>query len=224
MPYGVSVESDSRHAWRRGPVGPARDLLAAASIAGLAWMGGALALDIAFGLSDVQAIAGSAALILLVGGMSMLTLIVVLVLLQNLMPVRTVASEGSGARFYQELRPLAVPGGSPLSLRPTGAGKGAPKTGPRPPADHALDQAIQLGLGEPRILRHRSHYTQLRLYHCRSCSPVHPRSGAKPVDGCAFEEESLRNAFASFYRDPVVVRESACRLRGHAECEFEVRH
>jgi len=47
---------------------------------------------------------------------------------------------------------------------------------------------------------------------------------ATAADGCAFERRALEEAFQSHVAAAATVRESACRARGQAACEFEVSH
>src|SRR5688572_2600165 len=107
----------------------------------------------------VREVAQDASLLLLVGGLSMLVLVVALLLLQGMIP--------------RKFHPLPTVDGPPPEPRPPRgaapqAGLGSrlrPRSGPPPPPiDYALDAVLAVPLGEPRIFRHNHHYTVLRLY------------------------------------------------------------
>lgn len=173
----------------------------------------------------LRTLMGNAALLLIVGGLAMLGLIVLLLLLQSLFPSRPLDANG---REPEPLRP---------QLRPLGPGVPAPemselsrrlrsgKATRRPVVDEALDQIFRLRVGEPRLLRHRPHYSLVRVYECRTCTSGHAhRPFRHKVEGCAFERSAVENAFQGTFGEAALAREVACRMRGDSECEYEVRH
>lgn len=156
---------------------------------------------------DPRAVAAESALLLLVGGLVMLTLIMVLVALQNLVPEKPVAAGAPRparneplTRFWPK-RPQQVPSG--LSV------------------DKAMTRIVHLKLGEPRILQARLHTTRVRLYGCPGCSFEVP--GAQ-LSGCAGERGGVERAFRDVYGGRVSAWEIACRRRGDEACDFEVKH
>ena len=177
--------------------------------------GGALAAT----TSDPWHALGQAALLLLVGGLSMLSLILVLVFVQNLLPQPK--EEPAPPRPDRELRPLTG-GILPSSIRPGPRRRGPRRAAaPRLRVDEALDQAVRLGLGEPRLLRRFGGVAEVRLYACAECGG-HPSQ--KGADSCRRTEDRLEQAFRAAYGTPVAAREVECCRRGDAHCQFEVRH
>jgi hypothetical protein len=171
----------------------------------------------------VREAATDAALLLLVGGLSMLSLIMVLVVLQSLFPDR--AARGS-QQSLRELQPLGggVPAGPAKQARRSRLRR-APRARPTPAADRAIARMVKLGLGEPRLLRARQHVTTVRLYGCQGCAePLPVAAGDQGGTGCAYELEWTREAFNATLGHPVHVREVRCARRGDMACEFEVRH
>lgn len=205
----------SRPLGRPGPLGVRRPAFAALPLV--------LAVEPFSPGGALQELAADAAVFLLVGGLAVLSLVVSLVVLQNFVPARGVASaNGRTAAGPRELRPLGdAPTAPPSSARRTGRATG---DATKPRIDYTLDQLVRLRLGEPRILRHQPRYTHLRLYGCRSCDPHAPASGGDVRRGCSFESGQILTAFQSYYRQSVLVRETACRGFGAPACEFEVRH
>jgi len=167
-----------------------------------------------------------AALFLIIGGLAILVLIIALFLVQSLLPLPEgppVLAAGKGQR---RLRPSA---GAPPPA-PT-ASRTPPPTirlwrrrvndeSPVPHIDRALDRFVLEGLGEPRILRRLPGAFHLRLFGCREC--VHsPRSMAR--EGCVVGRARMQEACRQVFGDSARVEEIACRLRGQAACEFEVK-
>lgn len=166
-------------------------------------------------------LAADASLLLLVGGLSMLGLIMALVALQSLFPERARASGPEPARHRaRQLRPLRET--PPLFAE---VGKAA-KAGPfrreeyHLPVDLALARVVELQLGEPRVLRLGKDGARVRLYRCRGCAP----DVADRDSGCGFERAGMQDAFRSHVERYATVREVLCRARGAESCEFEVRH
>lgn len=175
----------------------------------------ALAAPLATSLREV---ASDSSLLLLVGGLSMLCLIVVLVILQNLFPERD-EDDRHGAPG-RGLRPFgAVPQPTAAFRRPAGRPRRKPSV---PPVDRALERVLELHLGEPRLLRSLDRFVRVRLYECRGCAPG--TAGAREGRvGCHFERGGLEEAFQAIYRRRVTVRETICRCTGGGPCDFEVK-
>lgn len=179
-------------------------------------------MEVLLGLGPgVQALAADASLLLLVGGLSMLGLIMVLVGLQSLFPERPRESGPQPGRHRaRQLRPLRED--TPLFAELDKA----PRPGPfrreeyHLPVDHALAHVVELQLGEPRILRTLRGMSRIRLYRCRGCEP----DVADKQAGCTFERQGLQKAFRAKVNAAATVREVRCRTRGAEVCEFEVRH
>lgn len=159
-----------------------------------------------------------AALILLVGGLSMLLVIATLVFLQNLLPDRrSRAHAAARAPPGRELRPIG-PGDQPMAA-PAPSPRRPPGHAPRPPLDGVMELLVQRGVGEPRILRSYGGFTLVRIYRCRSCLDRDPpRDGA----GCPSEREALERAFREVFGRRARARETACLRNGAAACEFKV--
>lgn len=162
----------------------------------------------AIGVNDIAA---NAALLFLVGGLAMLALIVVLVILQSMLPDHSpVGEEANGAR---QLRPVAgSAAGSPGPLPDTLA----------PAIDKAMDHAVELRLGEPRLLHVQADLARVRIYSCAGCIDRHAGGASSP--GCFDQAMALGASFRQTFGGNVQAQEILCRLRGDAECEFEVRH
>lgn len=155
---------------------------------------------------DPRTIAADAALLLLVGGLVMLTVIMALVFLQNLVPERTPAGPPAPrneplSRLWPK-RPEKVPSGLPV--------------------DRAMARIVHLRLGEPRILQARVHTTRVRLYGCPGCAGAEPDPSAGP--SCTPQRSGVERAFRDVYGVRVAAWEIACRRRGDEACDFEVRH
>lgn len=162
---------------------------------------------------DVNDVAANAALLFLVGGLAMLALIVVLVILQSMLPDKSPV--GEQANEARQLRPVA------------GAVEPGPSPGPMPdtlaPAiDKAMDRAVERGIGEPRLLHVQPEVARVRIYSCAGCRDRHPGGASSP--GCFDQAMALGQAFTQTFGGNVQSNEILCRLRGDAECEFEVRH
>jgi hypothetical protein len=165
------------------------------------------ALLAASGAPDLRTVAADAALLLLVGGLVMLTVIMVLVAVQNLVPERTpapgsvAAGRGEPITRLWPRRPQQVPSGLPV--------------------DKAMARIVHLRLGEPRILQARLRTTRVRLYGCPGCPSADPASAG---NGCVSERAGVERAFRDVYGAKVAAWEIACRRRGDDACDFEVRH
>ena len=156
---------------------------------------------------ELRAMAADASLLLLVGGLAMLSVIMVLVAIQNVVPERMPS-------------PAAVGGESGLSRmwpkRPKKIASGLP-------VDKAMARIVHLKLGEPRILQARSRTTRVRLYGCPGCS--FELAEATPVNAtCNRERGGVEQAFKDVYGGRVSAWEIACRRRGDDACDFEVKH
>jgi hypothetical protein len=156
---------------------------------------------------DLRTVAADAALLLLVGGLVMLTVIMVLVGVQNLVPERTpapgsvAAGRGDPITRLWPRRPQQVPSGLPV--------------------DKAMARIVHLRLGEPRILQARLRTTRVRLYGCPGCAGADPATAG---NGCVSERAGVERAFRDVYGAKVAAWEIACRRRGDDACDFEVRH
>lgn len=159
---------------------------------------------------DLRTVAADAALLLLVGGLVMLTVIMVLVFVQNLLPERSpapgsvAAGAGKGGDSITRLwprRPRQIPSGLPV--------------------DKAMARIVHLRLGEPRILQARLRTTRVRLYGCPGCASG---DAASANAGCPSERSGVERAFRDVYGSRVAAWEIACRRRGDDACDFEVRH
>jgi hypothetical protein len=159
-----------------------------------------------------------AAPLLLVGGLAVLTVILLLVALQSLFPER---AEGSPSPASRELHALGAQEATAAGPDAAGAGEARPRRrGPPPavlPIDRALANAAAQGLGEPRLLRWLGGVALVRLYGC-AC-PARP---AAP-HACAAQRDGLAAAFATVHGRRVTAREVSCTASGAAACEFEVR-
>jgi hypothetical protein len=158
---------------------------------------------------DTGTVVADAALLLLVGGLTMLCVIMLLVGIQNLIPERTpIGPIGPGG---------SVPRNEPLPRlwprRPKKVASGLP-------VDVAMARIVHLRLGEPRILQARMHTTRVRLYGCPGCAV----DSGKPNAGCVAERAGVERAFKETYNGRVTAWEIACRRRGDEACDFEVRH
>ena len=157
---------------------------------------------------DLRTVVADAALLLLVGGLVMLSLIMVLVGIQNVVPERAAApgavapSRNEPLKGLWPKRPRQIPSGLPV--------------------DKAMARIVHLKLGEPRILQARLHTTRVRLYGCPGCSFEVP--GTANLTGCGAERTGVERAFKDVYGGRVAAWEIACRRRGDEACDFEVKH
>jgi V4R domain len=181
--------------------------------ADLASLRGALALP-AGALPARFSPGAEAALIFLVGGLAVLFGLVVLVLLQSLLPGSSASLARAPAPRGRELRPLKDAPEPELELAPR-TRDGAVE---QPAIDHAMDRAVEAGIGEPRILRSVGNFTQVRLYACAACQD------SKAQSGCPASRDALEACFRTVYGPGVRTRETSCRTQGNPHCEFEVRH
>jgi len=156
---------------------------------------------------DTGTVVADAALLLLVGGLSMLCVIMVLVALQNLVPEKAGAPGGVAPR--NEPMPRLWP------RRPKKVASGLP-------VDKAMARIVHLKIGEPRILQARLRTTRVRLYGCPGCAA--DTSKVPATAGCAAERAGVERAFKETYGGRVAAWEIACRRRGDDACDFEVRH
>ncbi len=164
------------------------------------------------------------ALFLMVGGLAMLTLLLILILM--------------GAAFSGQAKPvfLGQPNDDRLQLRPIWASQsprslpgtsGTTLPGSETPAitpaiDRPMAAIVDQRLGEPRILRHRPSGTRIRLYRCRGCGDSKEPTPAG-TDGCTAERNDLEAIFVKTTgRARITVRETTCRRRGDPFCEYEV--
>lgn len=169
---------------------------------------------------DVRSAAADASLFLLVGGLVMLTVICLLVLVQNILPDREGAQPTSEQRpAMRRLRSLE---GGPLAQH-IAQRKGRRRPYALAPVDLALDRVVELRLGEPRLLQALDRASRIRLYGCRGCAFSASPAGA-PSPGCARERAALEEVFGAVFGASARAQESACRRRGDAACEFEVAH
>lgn len=178
---------------------------------------------------EVRNFGADTALLLIVGGLSILFLIVTLFLLQSVFP--TAVAPLASAKGRRQIRPTVAPEGpvpAVLGFSKAKRSRGSRRADPTPthPIDAALDRVVDAGVGEPRILRHHPRFLHLRMLYCRGCQPS--GEAAEPLEerikGCSYERGFLETAFQSAFRGALSVRESACRRMGAQACEFEVRH
>jgi hypothetical protein len=155
---------------------------------------------------DPRVLVADAALLLLVGGLVMLSAIMVLVGIQNVVPERAVAGapapRNEPVRSLWPKRPKQIPSGLPV--------------------DKAMARIVHLKLGEPRILQARLHTTRIRLYGCPGCS--FEVAGTTSSATCNTERGGVERAFRDVYGGRVAAWEIACRRRGDDACDFEVKH
>jgi hypothetical protein len=167
---------------------------------------------------DLQALAADASLILLVGGLSMLGLIMVLAALQSLWPDRAPpAGAEPEPHRARRLRPWRDE--PALFAERTRKARPGPfrREEPTLPADRALATLVERQLGEPRLLAATPGSSRVRLYRCRGCDAQ--RGGT----GCGFEGQSLQEAYRQHVAATATVQEVSCRIAGAEHCEFEVR-
>ena len=159
---------------------------------------------------ELRAMASDASLLLLVGGLAMLTVIMILVAIQNAVPER--AGGGGAAGFGKTESSIT----RMWPRRPKLVNSGLP-------VDKAMARIVHLKLGEPRILQARSRTTRVRLYGCPGCS--FELADATPVNAtCNRERAGVEQAFKDVYGGRVSAWEIACRRRGDDACDFEVKH
>jgi hypothetical protein len=156
---------------------------------------------------DPRVVVADAALLLLVGGLVMLTVIMVLVGIQNVVPERVATGapappRNEPVRSLWPKRPKQIPSGLPV--------------------DKAMARIVHLKLGEPRILQARLHTTRVRLYGCPGCS--FEVTGTTSSATCNTERGGVERAFRDVYGGRVAAWEIACRRRGDDACDFEVKH
>lgn len=165
------------------------------------------------------------AVFLMVGGLAMLTLLLILILMGaafsgQAQPV----SLGQPKDDRLQLRPIwasqspgALPGGSETTV------PGSETPAVTPAIDRPMVAIVKARLGEPRILYHRPSGTRIRLYRCRGCRGVEGSEATDASGGCPSELEDLRTVFVQTTgRQTLKVRETACRRRGDDFCDFEV--
>jgi hypothetical protein len=174
-----------------------------------------------------------AATLLLVGGLTMLVLVVFLVVLGSaLSKQQDPADYATSTSEAYQLRPTPHPGLTPEVLRSIPVGTGTVKAREkreliRLPVDVLVEQMIRAGAGEPRILEHTRRRTTLRLYGCPDCRGQHyarrPPSAPPTVQGCDREAQRIERLFRRRFGGDVRVHEITCRRGGVEHCEFEVR-
>ncbi|HLE47847.1 MAG TPA: hypothetical protein VI818_06075 [Candidatus Thermoplasmatota archaeon] len=176
-------------------------------------------------IDALRALPGNAALFLIVGGLSILSLIVFLVVLQSFIPTRaavpSLVDDRPVDRQLRGIRPRAnLPrpfGGGTLDT-----GRLEARSARAVDLDSVLDQAVLRGIGEPRLLFVDDTVVRLRMYGCGSCEPSFARQRQGMPLECLHERGFLEGAFARIRGSPAV-EERSCRLRGAPYCEFEVR-
>src|SRR5688572_27302901 len=135
---------------------------------------------------ELRAMAADASLLLLVGGLAMLSVIMVLVGIQNVVPEKAGSAAGFGrvaetsiTRMWPR-RPKLIASGLPV--------------------DKAMARIVHLKLGEPRILQARSRTTRVRLYGCPGCAfELTEGAGAAANSGCSRERAGVEQAFKDVY-------------------------
>jgi hypothetical protein len=180
---------------------------------------------IGFPISAATNWAEESAVLLIVGGLSMLALIFVLVILAALMPGRRDSPTEATTKLQGALRDVWV-APPPRSRRPPnqGTGDGMIAAAGRRLAegiehgglDRLLDEYVKTGRGEPRILQHEPDSTLLRI-HWRTDPP--PDTDTP----CDFERAYFATGFSRLFGDEAEVIEVACDRRDASACDFEVR-
>lgn len=178
---------------------------------------------------EVRTFGANTSLLMIVGGLSILFLIVTLFLLQSVFP--TAIAPLASAKGRRQIRPTVAPEGQVPTVLGSGKDRKSRLSRREDPTpvhaiDAALDRIVEAGVGQPRIVRHLPRFLYIRMLSCRGCRP--PAEGAEPLEerikGCAYERGFLETAFQAAFRGPLAVRETACRRMGAKDCEFEVRH
>lgn len=166
-----------------------------------------------------HAYGSTAALLLLVGGLAMLAWTMLLVFLQCLLPART--NRATPDAQARSLRPIQAAGALPVTVPARRRGAA------REPFVAALDRALAThiggGNGEARLLRSVGRASTVRVYGCNDCLRSGPDATPEPGATCEREAGALQAAFAACFAT-AAVSEPACRRRGDAYCDFEVRH
>lgn len=170
-----------------------------------------------------QTFVSDLALFLMAGGLAMLTFLLLLILMGNALSGQSEpVSLGQPKDDRLQLRPIwasqsprMLPGGEETTV------PGSETPAVTPAIDRPMAAIVKARLGEPRILRHHPRGTRIRLYRCRGCPDSD--DDAAGADECESERIDLQTIFADTTgRDRVRVRETACRRRGDAFCDFEV--
>ena len=169
-----------------------------------------------------------AALFLIIGGLSILFLIVGLFFLQSLVPNRAAPEPLAAGKGQRRMRPV-IGGAKPTfpSPAPTPDNfkiwrRRARDESPVPRIDVALDRIVVEELGEPRILRRLPSAFHLRLLGCRECAGRATNGRAHADGSCIHGRSRILEACRAIYGEDVRVYEIACRLRGQPACDFEV--
>lgn len=179
---------------------------------------------------EVRVLAANASLFLIVGGLSILFIIVFLLLMQSFFPDRMpVPTEAR--RHDRQLRPTLLRRTFNVSTaQTTGTYEGDQEEGLQAgrkvgakTLDNVLDQVLAKGLGEPRLLQHGDNHTIVRFLACYGCSRAQREAGSAPKR-CGYERGFLQGALQSVYGKHVIVRESACHRAGDPHCDYEVWH
>lgn len=175
--------------------------------------------------STVRDAAGDVSLFLLVGGLVMLTVVCLLVFVQNLLPDRDPQGDAGDAPKAATRRLRSLEGGLlAQDLARRNGRNGRPVRRRLAPVDLAMDRVVELRLGEPRLLFSHERMSRVRLYGCRGCAYGAGATEGAPGHGCARERAALDEVFTAIYGPRVRTQESSCRRRGDAACEFEVAH
>jgi V4R domain-containing protein len=174
--------------------------------------------------------ANEASVFLIVGGLIVLGVVLVLVVIRSVLPSgrpergdRRMGALGRELRRTPDLADVpAIDGRIPLTPQDLERGrKAARRVAPRQLED-ALDHAVRSGWAEPRILNLSDARTLIRYYHCDECERD-AAAATKDPPGCGFNAGYLEGAFKRLGSHETLVRETSCRRRGGAVCEFEVR-
>lgn len=179
----------------------------------------------------IRVLAANASLFLIVGGLSILFIIVLLLMLQSFFPDRQPVATDAG-RSERQLRPTLLRRTFTVSTAlTTGSFDGDQEEGLQAgrkvgskTLDQVLDQVLAKGLGEPRILQHGENYTVFRFLACYGCARAAKDGNPQGAKRCGYERGFLQGALQSIYGKHVIVRESSCHRSGNASCEYEVWH
>lgn len=171
-----------------------------------------------------QTFVSDLALFLMVGGLAMLTFLLIVILMGAAFSGQAEpVSFGQQRDERLQLRPIwASQSPRSLPVDPDATLPGTDTPAVTPAIDRPMAAIVRARLGEPRILRHRPAGTRVRLYRCRGCRDDGDAADAA-ADGCESERHDLQTIFTQTTgRDGVRVHESACRRRGDDFCEFQV--
>lgn len=184
---------------------------------------------------------GTAPLIMIFGGLSVLAIALVLSLLPRASPStaggpiahmsdRRASTMLTGANRTAFSSPGAASASHGSTISPPGQLTPLPGAGRTFADGHALGKALtpadidttldaaeRLGLGETHLVSVEPHRFVVRFIACQTCK-INAGAGGN-LGGCEFERGFLEGAARNFLPG-AIVEEGACRRTGHAACEF----